>query len=276
MVDRQELRDEIRFLGDRLGRVIRRVEGEAAFEHIESLRFLARDFRLGDTSARDRLAATISQLTPAELRVVIRAFAVFLNLANLAEDRHRVRVLRERERAQPDGRGESIRDAVRRLRMDGANEEVFRQLLTCLDIELVLTAHPTEAKRRSVRAILRRIRFELNKRDRQLLPKERAIASDKITSELTLLWQTDLVRIVRPSVMQEVERGLAIKPILWKVVPRIMADMREAMQESFPQTSLHIRPFLHYGSWIGGDRDGHPGVTVEITDRAFRWMRDSH
>jgi phosphoenolpyruvate carboxylase len=271
----QNLRDEISFLGEQLGDVIRQIEGEEAFQCIERIRLLARDFRRGDDRARAELADMISDLNRSRMRVVIRAFSIFLDLANLAEDRHRIRVLRHRHRTSESGmRGQSIHDAMTMLRDRNTDGSDVTEMIRGLDVELVFTAHPTEAKRRSVRAKLRHLRNQLQELDRELLPTERREIVDRIRCELIKLWQTDLVRPMRPTVMQEVERGLSIKRVLWDTAPKIIDDLRDAVRVEFPDVKTEVGPVLHFGSWIGGDRDGHPFVTTDVTSRAVRWLKN--
>jgi phosphoenolpyruvate carboxylase len=155
----QRLRSEISMLGELLGSVIRQIHGQESLDLIENIRTVSRDARAGDDAASKSLRDTISGLTLEEMRLVIRSFSVFLDLANLAEDRERIRVLQDRTReSHPDPRSESIRDAIQTLKEAGETAESIQQLIDNIDIELVFTAHPTEAKRRSLRSKLRSIR----------------------------------------------------------------------------------------------------------------------
>lgn len=270
------LREEITFLGGMLGDTIREIAGEDSLRIVEELRRLAWDSRSGIGEAGPRLTRFIASLQIDQLRVVIRAFSVFLDLANLAEDRQRVRILHERKRkSYPGAYDESIRDAIDRLKRSGKSATEMQRLLDQLHLGLVFTAHPTEAKRRSVRAKLRRIRELLSDSDAEQLPAERERTQQLIRTEMAKLWQTDFIRPWRPSVMQEVERGLSIKPVLWDVLPQIMRDIRGSLAKTYPMDSLQGRPCVTFGSWIGGDRDGHPDVTPEVTRRTFVWLRQS-
>jgi phosphoenolpyruvate carboxylase len=151
-----------------------------------------------------------------------------------------------------------------------------QQALNLLDVELVFTAHPSEAKRRSIRSKLRRMRHCLVEMDREdLLPREREGVRSRLAADLTVLWQTEFLRPMRPSVLEEVERGLSIMPRLWEVVPEIYQSLRTALAREFPQFEFTIPRFLRFGSWMGGDRDGHPGVTWDITERTLVWLRDT-
>jgi len=269
------LREEISYLGELLGDTIRAIAGEDSLQIVEELRRLAWDARSDRSGAETKLARSIASLRNDQLRVVIRAFSVFLDLTNLAEDRQRVRVLQDRKQsAYPGAHGESIREAVERLKQSGKSASEIQSLIDQLHIELVFTAHPTEAKRRSVRSKLRRLRELLSESDAQQLPTEREQTQRRIRSELAKLWQTDFIRPWRPSVMQEVERGLSIRPVLWEVLPKILREVRNSLGQEFAGDSRQARrPCISFGSWIGGDRDGHPGVTPEITRQTFVWLR---
>ncbi|WP_197231595.1 phosphoenolpyruvate carboxylase [Novipirellula artificiosorum] len=268
------LRDEIAFLGEMLGDTIRQIAGDHAFEQLERLRKLSWERRTGASEAERRMAELIASLDQDTLRVVIRGFSVFLDLLNLSEDRQRVRVLRNRARDSfPEPRSESIRKAVVEWKALGKSPTEVQQLIDQLRVELVFTAHPTEAKRRSVREKLRRMRELLSDYDRDQLPTERARTERQIRGEIAKLWQTDFIRPWRPSVMQEVGRGLSFKPVLWNEVPQIMHEIRKSLTLSYGEAVKVHEPCLTFGSWIGGDRDGHPGVTAEVTRETFEWLR---
>ncbi|QDT03842.1 Phosphoenolpyruvate carboxylase [Rubripirellula lacrimiformis] len=270
------LRDEIAMLGNLLGETIREIAGDDALYIVEDLRRLAWDNREGRPAAASRLNGSIASLTPNQLRVVIRSFSIFLDLLNLSEDRQRVRVLEQRERDQTvDGRGESIASAVVHLKEAGKSAEDVQGLLDHLHIELVFTAHPTEAKRRSVRSKLRKIRELMCQYDIESRPAGKTKLERLIQAELAKLWQTNFIRPWRPSVMQEVQRALSIKPVLWEVVPQNLSELRHALANTYPHKEFNLKPCVTYGSWIGGDRDGHPGVTPEVTEQTFQWLREA-
>jgi phosphoenolpyruvate carboxylase len=269
-----ELRSEIGFLGSILGDTIREFAGEESFQVVEELRKLAWDRRAGVEEAEERMTARIASLDVHQLGVTTRAFTVFLALLNLVEDRRRLRVLGERRRqAYPNAWRESIRDAISQLRLSGKSAQQVQTLLDQLQIELVFTAHPTDAKRRSVRNKLTVIRELMSCLDHAPLPDQRDRVEQGIRSEIAKIWQTDFIRPWRPTVMQEVGRGLSIKPVLWNEIPRIAAEMRRAVNENYGDAVNPRRACLTFGSWIGGDRDGHPGVTADITRQAVSWLR---
>ena len=275
MSNHELLRREVRWLGDLLGEVVQQQAGRETLELIEEIRHLSRDRRAGVAEAEGELVKLISQLQEREIRQVTRAFSLYFDLANLAEDRHRVRVLREREsQFHPLPIGESIGAAIIALREADFTPEQVQSVLNQLDIELVFTAHPSEAKRRAIRTKLRRMRYTLAKLDQlDLLPRERAGLESRIRANLSTLWETEFLKPQRPSVLEEVERGLSIMPRLWEVVPAIYQSLRLALQTAYPATEFKIPAFLRFGSWIGGDRDGHPGVTAEVTEKTLLWLR---
>ena len=261
------LRREVDRLGRSFGEVIQKFAGREGFELVEQVRGLARQLSERNAAAGVELQSLLARLAPAELKVVIRSFSVFLELANLAEDRQRVRVLRQREReAYPEPRRESIGDAVAAFHARGLSTAEVQSLVDRVRIELVFTAHPTEAKRRSVRRILSRIRETLWQGDApDALPGELQEAARQTQCQLELAWQTDLLRPWRPTVLQEVQRGLSIQPLLWREVPGILNDLAQALAQHYPKVKVPETPMVVYGSWIGGDRDGNPFVTPEVT-----------
>ena len=271
------LRRDVRFLGDLLGDVIQEMAGAQAFDCVEMIRKVSRDRRSGSIKAEANLIEQITELDETKARVVTRAFSIFFDLANLAEDRHRVRILRLREQERhPSPRNESIGEAIVQLRDAGLNPAEVQSVLDHLSIELVFTAHPSEAKRRSHRTKIHRMRQALQELDRvDLLPRERKKLENQLRIELTVLWQSEFLRPSRPTVLQEVRRGLSFAPRLWDVVPQIYEDMRRALETSYPGTAFRIPVFLKFGSWIGGDRDGHPHVTCDITEKTLLLLRQT-
>ncbi|MEW6278451.1 MAG: phosphoenolpyruvate carboxylase [Candidatus Eremiobacterota bacterium] len=276
VMDNEKLRQEIRWLGQQLGRVIRAVEGPEMLALEEEIRGLSKARRAGDPQAHAELTRAVRGLSMPEAWAIVRAFSFFFGLANLAEDRHRARVLRERERLEyPAPRRESIRAAVQALREAGWSASRVQKLLDALVIEPVFTAHPTEAKRRTIRRKLRCIRERMQELDsNDLLEPERRRLERSILTELLTLWQSDPVQDRRPTVLEEVERGLYFQNTLWSVIPHLFDDLRRALTEFYPGYPFRLeRPPLHFGSWIGGDRDGNPHVTCEVTARTLAVLR---
>ncbi|MCA9865776.1 MAG: phosphoenolpyruvate carboxylase [Anaerolineae bacterium] len=272
----ERLSEDIHLLGDILGHVIRRQAGIEIFELEERVRALAKTRRVEDDPAIDtRLAFVVGRLDPREAELVARSFTTYFELTNLAEEQHRVRVLRERERdAHPQPLPESVASAVASLWRAGVDEFEMRRLLNRLHIELVFTAHPTQAKRRTILTKLRRISAALSDLDlRDLLPAERQALIDQLTAEVTLLWVTDRSRTSRPKVTDEVRTGLFyFDQTLWDALPVVYHDMAAALAQYYPTLQPPDR-FLTFGSWIGGDRDGNPNVTTDVTTETLRLHR---
>lgn len=277
MINNDQLRRDVRLLGDLLGEIISEDSGPEAVQLVQEIRHLARDRRANVPGAEGLLSKRITELSEEQARLVARSLSIFFDLANLAEDRQRIRVLRQREQDRhPDPISESIGASIVELKAAGLNAEQVQQALEKLDVELVFTAHPSEAKRRSIRSKLRRMRQCLQDLDRtDLLPRERTAVMARLRADLTVLWQTEFLRPMRPSVLEEVERGLSIMPRLWEVVPAIYLSLREALAREFPDHTFQLPRFLRFGSWMGGDRDGHPDVTWDITERTLLWLRDT-
>jgi phosphoenolpyruvate carboxylase len=271
----EQIRREVDQLGRLFGDVIRRFAGEASFALVEEVRQTARLEAGGDVAAAQRLTARLRELSLEQLRIVVRAFSTFLELANVAEDRQRVRTLRQREQeAHPQPHRESIGDAIRQLRERGKSDNEVRSLLKQIQVELVFTAHPTEAKRKSLRSKVRAIRGVLSALDSPaLLPKEEESLRTSLRAELIKLWQTDFIRPSRPTVELEVHRGLSFQPVLLSTVPKVYDALRESLAAEFPNSQIEIPRVLSFGSWIGGDRDGNPFVTPEITAQTCKWLR---
>jgi len=275
VVDDELLRRDVRLLGDMLGGVIRELEGQLAIDLVEEIRGLARARRTGDHAAEAALDATIAALDERQATTVARAFSVFFDLVNIAEDRQRVRVLRDRERARdPKPLHESLAGGVAAFRESGLTAGDVQASLDRLSIELVFTAHPSEAKRRNIRAKLRRMRKSLEALDHpDLLPRERRRLEAGLRAELVVLWQSEFLRPTRPAVLDEVDRGLSVMPRIWKAVPEVYTSLRHALADAYPGHLFQIPTILSFGSWMGGDRDGNPFVTADITAATLERLR---
>ena len=270
-----DLSATIHLLGEALGDVLRAQESVALFETEEHIRALAKARRAGEMDAAVHLPLAVADLPVDAARATASAFAVYFDLINLAEEVHRIQALRARERAQyPAPIGESIGEAIARLKARGVTTERMAKLLRELRIELVLTAHPTEAKRRTVLSKLQRISDLLRHlQDADLLPRERTEVMAGLQAEITALWLTDRARTTRPAVTDEVRTGLYfVDEVFWDLVPRIDADLEAAVAFHYP--GLVPPPaWLTVASWIGGDRDGNPSVVTELTADTLRLHR---
>jgi phosphoenolpyruvate carboxylase len=290
---RDPLAREVRLLGALLGQVIAEQEGAAALDLVERVRGLAIALRRRDDPA-DRLAldAELAALDTPDLEVLAHAFSTFFQLANLAEEKERVRALRRRDRAagRTPVRG-SVAAAVARLAAADGQLEALAAQLSGIRISPVLTAHPTEARRRTVLLALRRIYGLVDELDDpRLTPAGDAEIRRRLREEITVLWRTADLRGERPSPLDEVRSAMVFfDATLFTATPRVYRLLDAALDglvgplpadAAAPDAGrTGTRPprapaFLRWGSWIGGDRDGHPYVTAETTLEALRIHAD--
>ena len=280
------LRRDVRSLGILLGEVLREQAGDQLYGVVEELRRIAIARREADAMADD--AAAESSLQQALLRVksldlvqaypLVRAFAFYFELTNLAETNHRKRrrlSLQLDENASPQ-RG-SLRGTLRSMRTAGYSAEGALTLLEKVCVMPVFTAHPTEVARRTVMFKRRRIAEILEKLDGIPVPSERlAVLEQELVAEITMLWQTDDVRRLRPKVLDEVRMGLDYYDAsLFDTLPGLYAEVESAFSHEYGVVSdiSTMSTLVRFGSWIGGDRDGNPFVTPEVTRDALEVSR---
>ncbi|MCB9452361.1 MAG: phosphoenolpyruvate carboxylase [Anaerolineaceae bacterium] len=267
---------DIRLLGNLLGQIIREQHGDIAFDLVEQIRAMARERRSNQPGATTRLTETIGRLSLESRRVLVKAFSNYFQLINIAEDQERIRVLRRRE---AEGLvPESIDDAVRHLRDSGITTEQMTELLNHMRVRLVLTAHPSEAKRKEILIKLQHIAQMIDERDRQsLLPREIAAREAEVAEEIEELWQTRPNRASRATVADEVDFGLYfITSIIMDVVISLYGDIQRSLETNYPDGDWSNPPaVLRFGSWIGGDRDGNPNVTPEVTLQTLKTLRNA-
>jgi phosphoenolpyruvate carboxylase len=265
--ENRPLHEDVRWLASALGRVIRRFAGDEVFRAVEELRVSCRARRRGHEEAPD-LDALLQRVRALPLEVaapVARAFTLFFLLINVAEQVHRARRrhehdLRPDEPAQPG----SIRWVLEELRSRGVPAETIADAVRRLDVRPVLTAHPTESTRRTVLELQARVAAGLLARDGAGVIGRRAIEG-ALEAEVELLWLTSEVRHDRPLVMDEVSTVLwYLEDRLLDAVARVTEDLEESFKEVFGQPLADITP-LRTGSWVGGDRDGNPFVTPDVT-----------
>jgi phosphoenolpyruvate carboxylase len=238
------LRRDVRLLGDLLGRVLVEQEGESLLDDVERVRALARAARAGEP--HEDLRRAVAELPLERQTSVLRAFALYFQLANVAEQQHRVRRRRE---YRDEGR-------VARESLEAALAEVADHVPR-VSLGLVLTAHPTEATRRSVLAAHLRIAHLLEQGD----------AEDALLAEIATLWQTDEVRSRRPRIVDEIRNGQwFFEQSLIDAAERLLADFRRRV----PDAPVPLR----FGTWIGGDADGNPATTAETAREARRRARE--
>jgi phosphoenolpyruvate carboxylase len=267
---------DIHLLGSLLGVVIREQHGDDAFDMVERVRASAKARRAGDDSAHADLIGTIGDLDLAVQRVLIKAFSNFFQLINIAEDQERIRVLRERERAGTIR--ETIDEAIRLLKESGRSGAEVRALIARSRVRLVMTAHPTEAKRQEILVKLRHIAQMVAQQDRDsLLPREERALESALAEEIEELWQTRPTRATRADVLDEVQFGIYfLTSVMMDVTLDVLGDLIDALTIHYPGEDWSDLPSpLRFASWIGGDRDGNPRVTPEITEQTLARLRDA-
>ena len=268
------LSQDIHTLGNLLGLIIQEQEGGAAFDLVEQIRAISKARRSGDAEAAFQLAQRLESLPLDAKSVLIKAFSNYFQLINIAEDLQRLRVIRQRE-AQ-GALKESIRKAVLALQQHGQSAEEVRGLLERTRLRLVFTAHPSEAKRQEILIKLRHIAAMMEARDRQrLLPRELRKLESKLAEEVEELWQTRPIRATKKQVADEVDFGIYfIRSVVVDVVIDIYEDLQEALEAVYPDHDWsELPPVLRYASWIGGDRDGNPNVTTDVTLQTLQTLR---
>ena len=272
----KQLSNDIHLLGDILGRVIRQQAGIDIFDLEERIRAIAKTRRSDpDADTEKYLTRMVDALSMAEAEQVARAFTTYFSLVNIAEENHRVRVLRQRElRSYPAPLPESIGAAIQSLWEHGVDDKGMQKILNDLQVKLVFTAHPTESKRRSVLSKMQRMSEQLLRREQSdLLPTEDEDIGQKLLAEVTSLWLTRRTRTTKLNVTDEVRSGLHFfTTTIFDVIPEIYRSMDRVLKKYYP-TLQPPKAFLTYGSWIGGDRDGNPYVTATITAESLRLHR---
>ncbi|AZF46562.1 MULTISPECIES: phosphoenolpyruvate carboxylase [unclassified Pseudomonas] len=266
------LREDVHLLGELLGNTIREQYGDAFLDKIEQIRKGAKADRRG---AGAELSASLNQLQEDELLPVARAFNQFLNLANIAEQ---YQLIHRRDESQPAPfESRVLPELLARLQREGHSDESLARQLARLEIELVLTAHPTEVARRTLIQKYDAIAAQLALQDhRDLTSAEREQIRERLQRLIAEAWHTEEIRRVRPTPVDEAKWGFAvIEHSLWQAIPNYLRKADQALHAAtglrLPLTAAPIR----FASWMGGDRDGNPNVTAPVTREVLllaRWM----
>ena len=271
------MRDDIRLLGRVLGDTVRQQQGEAVYATVERIRQTSIQFRRDDDqAARRELEATLDSLSGTRTIEVVRAFSYFSHLANIAEDQHNIRSGRALTGAEPqDG---TLAAALARARKAGLSRARLQALFGAILVSPVLTAHPTEVRRKSVLDREMEIAQLLAARERvQMTPEETAGAEEALLREVLTLWQTSLLRHDRPTVIDEVTTGLSYYDHTFlRELPRLYGMLEDQLAAQDPAWNRAELPaFLRIGSWIGGDRDGNPFVNADVLRQTIH-MQSRH
>ena len=261
------MRRDVRLLGDLLGDVLRESGGQDLLDDVERLRHAVISARHGTDGedAHGEIAALVASWPLARAEAVAHAFTVYFHLANLAEERQRIRTLRERDTGSPPP--ESLAAAVASIRDEQGPAQLGR-LLSGLRVHPVLTAHPTEARRRAVTETLRRIGVLLaGLDDGRLGASEHAGARRRLAEEIDLLWRTSALRVQAMRPLDEVRAAMtAFDETLFRVIPALYRSLDRALNGDASGHAAPAAPaFVRLGSWVGGDRDGNPFVTARVT-----------
>lgn len=274
----EPLRRDINLLGRVLGQVLIEQEGRRLFETEEEIRLLCKRLRFDyDPALDERLRARIDGLAPDDVERIVRAFSVYFQLVNIAERYHRVRRRRQYESSpeNPPQRA-SVASALSRLKEEGMEAGRLQEVLDGLNVGLVLTAHPTEATRRSVRRKHERVGEMLASLELPSLTwRERRRMEEDLAEEITVLWQTDELRVRRPEVVQEVERTLLFfEHPLVSATLEAYREFEDELAIQFPEETPRLGRVLEFGSWVGGDQDGNPFVEPPMINTALGLHRD--
>jgi phosphoenolpyruvate carboxylase len=266
------LRDDIRLLGRILGDTVREHNGEQVFETVEYIRQNSVRFRRNeDVSARRDLETTLNNLPPGEALQIIRAFGYFSHLANIAEDQHHIRRTRAHALSNSAPREGTMALALARAGEAGIPPERLLAFFANAMVVPVLTAHPTEVRRKSTIDREMEVADLLAERDRlSLTAAELAANEGALRRAVLTLWQTSLLRRTRLRVIDEVANGLSYYDYTFlSELPRFYADLEEELEAQGIALADNLPSFLRVGSWIGGDRDGNPFVTEEVLRAAL-------
>ncbi|WP_458189290.1 phosphoenolpyruvate carboxylase [Haladaptatus sp. NG-WS-4] len=267
----RDVRQDVRELAALLGDVLSHHGSAEAFETVETLRTGAIDYRRGDADSRDPLREEISDLSPERAGHVARAFATYFELINLAEERQRVRAIREG--TQAGTLEDSLRSTTETLVDEDADSETVARVLEDVNVVPTFTAHPTEARRKTVKAKLRSVAFLLEELDEhRLTDRERERIDRRLESEIIGLWETRQVRKRRPEVADEARNVLwYLENVLFDVVGDVYDELDRTVGAEF---DVEVPELFGFRSWAGSDRDGNPHVTPEVTAETLDRQHD--
>lgn len=270
----KELRSRVKLFGNLLGRVLSAQAGRPVFAAVEALRKGYLSLREAENPRRrQQMSRIINGLAPDTLTHVVRAFSAYFSLVNIAEEAHQHRQRRRQMRAGHPSWTGSLQATVQEFHDQGIGAAQLQNLLDKLLYMPVMTAHPTESKRRTIMEALRRIFVTAGRLDDPRLGKEeRTEITHTLETQIQVLWKTDEVRTSRPGVRDEIRNGLFyFHDSLFEVVPATYRCLERVIHKIYgPETAITVPSFMRFGSWIGGDRDGNPNVKPETTALALR------
>ena len=266
-----QLRSSVKLLGKLLGNIIKSHAGDKVYIAVEKLRKGFINLRKDNNQIKhDQLIRYIGKLDPITLKNVIRSFSKYFALVNVAEEAYQHINRTDRLKSGFDSWEGSFDQTLRECKASEMDDTQLESLINSLRYIPVFTAHPTEAKRRSKLEAMRRIFntiLELQSYKGQSIKREELI--DELQAEILILWRTDEVRLRKPTVLDEVENGLYyFRTSLFRAIPEVYRDLEKAIKRVYHTDNVKVPSFIRFGSWIGGDRDGNPFVTPDITREA--------
>ena len=275
------LRDDVRLLGALVGTILREQGGEALFSAVEYMRTTAINMRSSEQASPQEehaLLDWVQHQSTARLQQLVRAFSVYFHVINLAEQHHRSRTLLEREQVERPLR-ESIAAGIETLHNEGVEAQTLLSTLRQLDVHPVFTAHPSEARRRTLLQHLEHAATLIARLDGLPPGPTREAALDELRNRVTLIWQTAETRADRPTVLDEVRNVLYFMTgNVYDVVPTVQRFIEHAVETSYGESVAKpgdLPPVLRFGTWVGGDRDGNLAVTPDVTRAAARMSRSA-
>ena len=274
------LREDIRLLGTFLGRVIRDQEGLAFYKIVERLRLLSKNTLLDKNKSKVflKVSKEVKKLKPKDIFRVTRSFSHILNLMNLAESLDASRKLNEYENPYFKNKNQNIfiEDIIKNLfkNRNISNNKIYKQA-TKLDIGIVLTAHPTEVKRRTlIQKYANLIELMEQRHLYKKYPSKILEIDRKIYTEITVIWKTDELKRSKPSPLDEAKWGLAvIEDSLWDTIPKVYKRLNDIFRKNLGKDLPRGYNPIQFGSWMGGDRDGNPNVTADVTKKVILFSR---
>ena len=274
----KQLRARVKLFGNLLGNVLLSHAGVKVYDAVEKLRkgFIELH-QQEDAAKRQNLMTLIESLDEKTLTLVVRAFSTYFSLVNVAEEASQLQLRRRQLRSNKNLWRGSFDSALGEFKHMGMSAERLQTLLDRLAYIPVFTAHPTEAKPRAVLHALRRIFLSNEKlNDTRLGKSQRQDVINQLETQIQILWRTDEVRESRPQVRDEINNGLYyFRESLFQAVPMVYRNLETQLRKHYPHEPISVPSFLHFGSWIGGDRDGNPNVKPETTELAIRLQSEA-
>ncbi|QGG48591.1 phosphoenolpyruvate carboxylase [Heliorestis convoluta] len=273
-----QLQQDLEKLRRVLDQILEHHGGKALLQQIHKIREMTAMLESNNSeSLYKALKEEMIQLKPPLRQQVIRAFAIHLRLINIAEEYHLIRKNRElRLHEELESHPDTLESAILTMKEKQISKETIQQVLNRLSFELVITAHPTEASRRTVLDIKKRILSLLQRLDQPMIPaKDLRKLDQSLFNEIAALWQTDELHCQKPTVMDEVRQGLRyFEETLFDILPDVHQDLEKELEALYGRQEVKVPNFLRFGSWIGGDRDGNPNVTSAITSQTLLKQRE--